>query len=193
MHKPSGRFIAVSLLLSGVLFVTACLLASCSPSDTGTTATPTPTPAPTPESTPASTPTATPETTPTATPEATPTATPEAAPTATPEALRDSGNHSYRDSGSHSYGDSGSHSYSDSGNHSCGDPRSLPDFYPVRHSCVASRGARRRGDEALDIILDHHFDVVLDIILPVRDGLSILRALRFVTKTSPFSRRRFAR
>ena len=36
-----------------------------------------------------------------------------------------------------------------------------------------------RGDEALDIILDHPFDaVVLDIMLPGRDGLSILRVLR---------------
>ena len=36
-----------------------------------------------------------------------------------------------------------------------------------------------RGDEALAIILDQHFDaVVLDIMLPGRDGLSILRALR---------------
>ena len=36
-----------------------------------------------------------------------------------------------------------------------------------------------RGDEALDIILNHHFDaVVLDIMLPGRDGLSILRVLR---------------
>lgn len=36
-----------------------------------------------------------------------------------------------------------------------------------------------RGDEALDIILDHQFDaVVLDIMLPGRDGLSILRVLR---------------
>ena len=36
-----------------------------------------------------------------------------------------------------------------------------------------------RGDEALDIILDNHFDaVVLDIMLPGRDGLSILRMLR---------------
>ena len=36
-----------------------------------------------------------------------------------------------------------------------------------------------RGDEALDIILDHPFDaVVLDIMLPGRDGLSILRILR---------------
>ena len=36
-----------------------------------------------------------------------------------------------------------------------------------------------RGDEALEIILDNHFDaVVLDIMLPGRDGLSILRMLR---------------
>jgi DNA-binding response OmpR family regulator len=36
-----------------------------------------------------------------------------------------------------------------------------------------------RGDEALEIILDNPFDaVVLDIMLPGRDGLSILRALR---------------
>src|SRR6266550_8436579 len=36
-----------------------------------------------------------------------------------------------------------------------------------------------RGDEALEIILDNHFDVVvLDIMLPGRDGLSILRVLR---------------
>ena len=36
-----------------------------------------------------------------------------------------------------------------------------------------------RGDEALEIILDHYFDaVVLDIMLPGRDGLSILRVLR---------------
>jgi DNA-binding response OmpR family regulator len=36
-----------------------------------------------------------------------------------------------------------------------------------------------RGDEALDIILDHHFDVVvLDIMLPGLDGLSIIRILR---------------
>ena len=36
-----------------------------------------------------------------------------------------------------------------------------------------------RGDEALDIIVDNPFDaVVLDIMLPGRDGLSILRALR---------------
>ena len=36
-----------------------------------------------------------------------------------------------------------------------------------------------RGDEALDIILDHPFDaVVLDIMLPGRDGLSILRVMR---------------
>jgi DNA-binding response OmpR family regulator len=36
-----------------------------------------------------------------------------------------------------------------------------------------------RGDEALEIILDNPFDaLVLDIMLPGRDGLSILRALR---------------
>jgi DNA-binding response OmpR family regulator len=36
-----------------------------------------------------------------------------------------------------------------------------------------------RGDEALEIILENHFDaIVLDIMLPGRDGLSILRALR---------------
>jgi DNA-binding response OmpR family regulator len=36
-----------------------------------------------------------------------------------------------------------------------------------------------RGDEALETILDQHFDaVVLDIMLPGRDGLSILRTLR---------------
>jgi DNA-binding response OmpR family regulator len=36
-----------------------------------------------------------------------------------------------------------------------------------------------RGDEALEIILDNHFDaVVLDIMLPGRDGLGILRVLR---------------
>jgi DNA-binding response OmpR family regulator len=36
-----------------------------------------------------------------------------------------------------------------------------------------------RGDEALEIILDNHFDaVLLDIMLPGRDGLSILRSLR---------------
>jgi len=35
------------------------------------------------------------------------------------------------------------------------------------------------GDEALDILLNHHFDgVILDIMLPGRDGLSILRILR---------------
>ena len=35
------------------------------------------------------------------------------------------------------------------------------------------------GDQALAVILDSHFDaVVLDIMLPGRDGLSILRALR---------------
>jgi two-component system OmpR family response regulator len=36
-----------------------------------------------------------------------------------------------------------------------------------------------RGDEALDVILTHHFDaVVLDIMLPGQDGLRVLRALR---------------
>jgi two-component system, OmpR family, response regulator len=36
-----------------------------------------------------------------------------------------------------------------------------------------------RGDDALEIIADQHFDaVVLDIMLPGRDGLSILRILR---------------
>ena len=36
-----------------------------------------------------------------------------------------------------------------------------------------------RGDEALEVILDNHFDaIVLDIMLPGRDGLSVLRALR---------------
>ena len=36
-----------------------------------------------------------------------------------------------------------------------------------------------RGDEALEIILDNPFDaIVLDIMLPGRDGLSILRSLR---------------
>lgn len=36
-----------------------------------------------------------------------------------------------------------------------------------------------RGDEALEIILYNHFDVViLDIMLPGRDGLSVLRILR---------------
>ena len=36
-----------------------------------------------------------------------------------------------------------------------------------------------RGDEALEVILDNRFDaVVLDIMLPGRDGLSILRILR---------------
>ena len=36
-----------------------------------------------------------------------------------------------------------------------------------------------RGDEALEIILDNHFDaVLLDIMLPGRDGLSVLRILR---------------
>ena len=36
-----------------------------------------------------------------------------------------------------------------------------------------------RGDEALEVILDNPFEaIVLDIMLPGRDGLSILRALR---------------
>jgi len=36
-----------------------------------------------------------------------------------------------------------------------------------------------RGDEALEVILDNRFDaVVLDIMLPGRDGLSVLRILR---------------
>ncbi|MBV9643139.1 MAG: response regulator transcription factor, partial [Verrucomicrobia bacterium] len=36
-----------------------------------------------------------------------------------------------------------------------------------------------RGDEALEIILDQNFDaIVLDILLPGRDGLSILRIMR---------------
>jgi DNA-binding response OmpR family regulator len=36
-----------------------------------------------------------------------------------------------------------------------------------------------RGDEALEVILVNHFDaIVLDIMLPGRDGLSVLRALR---------------
>ena len=36
-----------------------------------------------------------------------------------------------------------------------------------------------RGDEALEVILDNRFDaVVLDIMLPGRDGLSVLRMLR---------------
>src|ERR1700682_5149899 len=43
-----------------------------------------------------------------------------------------------------------------------------------------------RGDEALEIILDNPFDaVVLDIMLPGRDGLSILRALRERTNCVP--------
>jgi two-component system, OmpR family, response regulator len=37
----------------------------------------------------------------------------------------------------------------------------------------------RNGDEALEVILAHYFDaVVLDVMLPGRDGLSILRVLR---------------
>jgi DNA-binding response OmpR family regulator len=44
-----------------------------------------------------------------------------------------------------------------------------------------------RGDEALEIILDYHFDaVVLDIMLPGRDGLSILRILRQRANSVPF-------
>ncbi len=43
-----------------------------------------------------------------------------------------------------------------------------------------------RGDEALEIILDNHFDaVVLDIMLPGRDGLSILRVLRQKSNAVP--------
>src|ERR1700676_4915993 len=43
-----------------------------------------------------------------------------------------------------------------------------------------------RGDEALEIILDNLFDaIVLDIMLPGRDGLSILRALRERSNTVP--------
>ncbi|HEV3208739.1 MAG TPA: response regulator transcription factor [Chthoniobacterales bacterium] len=43
-----------------------------------------------------------------------------------------------------------------------------------------------RGDEALEIILDNHFDaVVLDIMIPGRDGLSILRVLRQKSNAVP--------
>ena len=43
-----------------------------------------------------------------------------------------------------------------------------------------------RGDEAFEIILDQHFDaVVLDIMLPGRDGLSILRSLRKCSNSVP--------
>jgi two-component system, OmpR family, response regulator len=43
-----------------------------------------------------------------------------------------------------------------------------------------------RGDEALEIILDNHFDVViLDIMLPGRDGLSVLRILRLRANAVP--------
>ena len=43
-----------------------------------------------------------------------------------------------------------------------------------------------RGDEALEIILDNLFDaIVLDIMLPGRDGLSILRALREQSNAVP--------
>ena len=42
------------------------------------------------------------------------------------------------------------------------------------------------GDQALAVILDNHFDaVVLDIMLPGRDGLSILRALRQKSNAVP--------
>ena len=42
------------------------------------------------------------------------------------------------------------------------------------------------GDQALAVILDNHFDaVVLDIMLPGRDGLSILRALRQESNSVP--------
>ena len=42
------------------------------------------------------------------------------------------------------------------------------------------------GDQALAVILDSHFDaVVLDIMLPGRDGLSILRALRQKSNAVP--------
>jgi two-component system, OmpR family, response regulator len=43
-----------------------------------------------------------------------------------------------------------------------------------------------RGDEALEVILDNRFDaVVLDIMLPGRDGLSVLRALRERSNSVP--------
>ena len=43
-----------------------------------------------------------------------------------------------------------------------------------------------RGDEALEIILDNPFEaIVLDIMLPGRDGLSILRALREQSNAVP--------
>jgi two-component system, OmpR family, response regulator len=43
-----------------------------------------------------------------------------------------------------------------------------------------------QGDQALAVILDNHFDaVVLDIMLPGRDGLSILRALRQKSNAVP--------
>jgi DNA-binding response OmpR family regulator len=45
--------------------------------------------------------------------------------------------------------------------------------------CGFTVDAVSRGDEALEVILDNRFDaIVLDIMLPGRDGLSILRALR---------------
>ena len=47
-------------------------------------------------------------------------------------------------------------------------------------------GVVHRGDEALEIILNNHFDaVVLDIMLPGRDGLSILRVLRQKSNALP--------
>jgi len=43
-----------------------------------------------------------------------------------------------------------------------------------------------RGDEALEVILDNRFDaIVLDIMLPGRDGLSVLRALREKSNAVP--------
>ena len=43
-----------------------------------------------------------------------------------------------------------------------------------------------RGDTALDIIEGNHFDaIVLDIMLPGRDGLSILRSLRTRSNALP--------
>ena len=43
-----------------------------------------------------------------------------------------------------------------------------------------------RGDEALDVILTHHFDaIVLDIMLPGQDGLRVLRAVREASNFVP--------
>jgi two-component system, OmpR family, response regulator len=43
-----------------------------------------------------------------------------------------------------------------------------------------------RGDEALEVILENRFDaIVLDVMLPGRDGLSILRALRECSNAVP--------